>query len=281
MTHTITRMRRWILVLMLVSLVLPAATLHEHGTIGLVPDVTSEPLPSDHPWRELGNVVNERKSDTFELLDWTSRRAWVSRLEEGPVAAAERLADEARLREASAPQPAHDVVYVSSRFGPRFHPVLKRWRPHNGVDFAAPRGTPIRAVGEGKVEHAGWLGAAGRAVVLQHDGFSSHYAHMSRVARGLRAGETVEEGEVIGYVGASGRTTGHHLHFGIKVDGEWVDPLHDGLPRIEPIEDAELAVEMERGFLEAMQGLQVRARGAIESIGGPMPGAPIEEDPFL
>lgn len=274
-------MRRWILAIVLVLLVLPAATLDEHGTLGLEPELSSQPLSHDHPWHQIGHSIGLSRGAAVDGLEWMSRRAWAANLESGPVAVAERLAESARVREREAPQPAHDVVYVSSRFGPRFHPVLHRWRPHNGVDFAAPRGTPILAVADGEVDHSGWLGAAGRAVVIQHGEFSSHYAHMSRVARGLRRGDTVEKGDVIGYVGASGRATGHHLHFGVKVDEEWVDPLHDGLARIEPLEQAALAVEMERGFLEVMQNVHASTTSVLETLGTPTQGAFLNEEPFL
>jgi hypothetical protein len=275
-------MKRLLLAMMLVALILPSATLADHGTIFIEPREPAPYLPADHPWRGVEHAMTLSRYTAVDALRWMSRRAWATRLEEGPVAAANRLAEIAQEREEAVPQPAHDVVYVSSRFGPRFHPVLHRWRPHNGVDFAAPRGTPIRAVEAGKVTHSGWLGAAGRAVVLEHDGYTSHYAHMSRIARGLRRGDTVEPGEVIGYVGASGRATGHHLHFGIKIDGKWVDPLHDGLERLEPIEDAEIAVGLERGFHETMSGIQTSARSAVESLGvSPPQSVDLYDDNFL
>ncbi len=129
---------------------------------------------------------------------------------------------------------------ISSAFSQsRFHPILKVDRPHLGVDFAAKRGTPVRAIGDGKVLHAGWRkGGYGRLVELQHDeSYSSRYAHLQRLARGIRKGVTVKKGQIIGYVGSSGRTTGPHLHFELYRDQEYIDPLKFDFPpedRIEP-----------------------------------------------
>ncbi len=275
-------MKRWILAILLISFVLPAATLHGHATIGIEPVEPSPFLQKEHPWRSIESGMMQTRHTTVDVLRWMSERSWAQRMEAGPFKVADRLVEMAQEREEQAPQPAADLVYVSSRFGPRFHPVLHRWRPHRGVDFAAPRGTPILAVQDGTVKHRGWLGAAGRAVVIEHDGFSSHYAHLSRFERGLRNGDEVVKGEVIGYVGASGRATGHHLHFGIKIDGKWVDPLHDGLDRVEPLEDAVVAVGLERGFLDVMRGVQSNAQSAVDALGAePMHGADIYDDNFL
>jgi murein DD-endopeptidase MepM/ murein hydrolase activator NlpD len=99
----------------------------------------------------------------------------------------------------------------------RLHPILGYTKMHRGVDFAAPRGAPIMAAGDGVVESAGMAGAYGNLVVLKHDGaYETAYAHMSRIARGVRPGTRVRQGEVIGYVGATGRATGPHLHWGLN-----------------------------------------------------------------
>lgn len=114
----------------------------------------------------------------------------------------------------------------------RLHPVLNRTRPHYGVDFAAPTGTPVRAVGDGKVEMASWHGGNGRYVQIRHDDvFQSGYGHLSRIASGLRPGARVRKGDVIGYVGSTGLATGPHLHFVMYRSGKYIDPLSAAAPR--------------------------------------------------
>ena len=115
---------------------------------------------------------------------------------------------------------------ISSRFGLRRHPVLKFTRLHAGVDFAAPPGTPILAAGAGRVVEAGPNGGYGRWVKISHDGgLATGYAHMSRIAPGVRRSARVRQGQVIGFVGSSGLSTGPHLHFELHRDGQPVDPL--------------------------------------------------------
>lgn len=116
---------------------------------------------------------------------------------------------------------------ISSKFDPnRLHPVLKIRRPHLGVDYAAPTGTPVRAVADGVVGFVGPKGGNGNLVSIKHGyGYESGYAHLSRFARGIKAGQRVEQGQVIGFVGNTGLSTGAHLHFGLKHDGTFVDPL--------------------------------------------------------
>lgn len=121
--------------------------------------------------------------------------------------------------------PVH-YTRISSPFGMRFHPVLKRRKLHAGVDFVAPAGTTVRATLPGKVTFAGRRGAYGNLVVLDHgDGLQSYYAHLLRFRRGLKRGEKVRARRAIGYVGSTGRSTGAHLHFGLKLAGRWIDPL--------------------------------------------------------
>jgi murein DD-endopeptidase MepM/ murein hydrolase activator NlpD len=126
---------------------------------------------------------------------------------------------------------------ISSKFtASRYHPVLKRNRPHYGVDFAAPTGTPVKAVADGTVTLAGWHGGNGRFVKLRHDKrYESGYAHLSRIASGIRSGTRVRQGQVIGYVGSTGLATGPHLHFAMYSNGKYIDPLHASLPRTTPL----------------------------------------------
>ena len=119
---------------------------------------------------------------------------------------------------------------ISSRFGMRHHPVLRFTRLHAGVDFAAPPDTPILAAGAGRVVQAGPNGGYGRWIKISHsDGLATGYAHLSRIAPGVRRSARVKQGQVIGYVGSSGLSTGPHLHFEVHRDGRPVDPL--GLAR--------------------------------------------------
>ena len=115
---------------------------------------------------------------------------------------------------------------ISSRFGWRRHPILKQRILHSGVDYAAPMGSRIYASGDGVVKRAQWAGGYGRYVVIRHNSeYSTGYAHMSGFARGIRPGVRVKQGQVVGYVGSTGRSTGPHLHFEVIKNGKKVDPL--------------------------------------------------------
>jgi murein DD-endopeptidase MepM/ murein hydrolase activator NlpD len=131
---------------------------------------------------------------------------------------------------------------ISSRFSNnRLHPVLKVRRPHNGVDYAAPIGTPIMSVGKGVVEFAGYRGQAGIMVKIRHNStYSTSYSHMRNVARGIRPGVRVEQGQVIGYVGMTGLTSGPHCHFEFYVNGRFVDPLGRRFPAEDPVPPSEM-----------------------------------------
>jgi len=121
----------------------------------------------------------------------------------------------------------------------RFNPILKVNMPHTGVDFAAQRGTPVRAVGDGVITQAGWNGGYGRAIDIQHDStYSTRYGHLERFAEGIHSGVTVRKGQVIGYVGSTGRATGPHLHFEFYKDQQYVDPLSVDFPAEDTIEPA-------------------------------------------
>lgn len=136
-----------------------------------------------------------------------------------------------------------DFTRVSSNFNPnRLHPVLKTRRPHQGVDYAARTGTPIMAAGDGRVISAGVNGGYGKAVVLQHGGnVTTLYAHMSRIAPGMRAGRKVRQGEIIGYVGMTGLASGPHLHYEYRVNGVHKNPRTVELPKADPVPAARRA----------------------------------------
>jgi murein DD-endopeptidase MepM/ murein hydrolase activator NlpD len=115
---------------------------------------------------------------------------------------------------------------ISSRYGWRIHPILKRRILHSGVDYAAPKGSRIYASGDGVVKKAQWAGGYGKYIVIRHNSeYSTGYAHMNNFANGIKPGVRVKQGQVIGYVGSTGRSTGPHLHFEVIKNGKKVDPL--------------------------------------------------------
>lgn len=123
---------------------------------------------------------------------------------------------------------------ITSGFGIRFHPILKIYRPHHGVDYAAPYGTNVHSVGDGKVIFAGWKGGYGKTVIIKHGkGYTTTYAHLSRMY--VREGQSVKQGEIIGEVGSTGLSTGPHLHFEVRRNGELLNPLKLNLTPEEPL----------------------------------------------
>lgn len=126
---------------------------------------------------------------------------------------------------------------ISSRFSlGRKHPILNRIRAHKGVDYAASRGTPIKATGNGKIVHRGKKGGYGNTIVIQHGSkYSTLYAHMSKYRSGLKVGSKVKQGQTIGYIGSSGLATGPHLHYEFRVNGAHRDPLKVKLPGADPL----------------------------------------------
>jgi len=139
---------------------------------------------------------------------------------------------------------------ISSRFSTgRKHPILNRIRAHKGVDYAAPRGTPVRATGSGKIVLRGKKGGYGNTVVIQHgSSYSTLYAHLNNFARGEKTGDRVQQGEIVGYVGSTGLATGPHLHYEFRVNGVHRNPLTVKLPDAAPLpkkfrEDFKLATD--------------------------------------
>jgi murein DD-endopeptidase MepM/ murein hydrolase activator NlpD len=124
----------------------------------------------------------------------------------------------------------------------RMHPILGYSRMHRGIDFAAPKGTPIYAAGNGTIRILGRVHGYGNYIRIQHtDRYATAYAHMSRFARGLRVGAHVKQGDVIGYVGATGEATGPHLHYEVLVDKSQVNPIKVKLPSGHKLAGKELA----------------------------------------
>lgn len=149
---------------------------------------------------------------------------------------------------------------LSSSFGNRRHPILGFTRLHTGTDFAAPRGTPIYAAGNGTVEHAGRKGGYGIYVRIRHNGtYKTAYAHMSGIARGVRRGTRVQQGQVIGYVGSTGRSTGPHLHYEVIRNGKFINSRRMHLPSGKQLEGEEF---------EAFQIARARAEQRFAELTG-------------
>ena len=131
-----------------------------------------------------------------------------------------------------------DFTRISSNFNPnRRHPILNTIRAHRGVDYAAPRGTPIQASGDGKVIFRGVKSGYGNVVILQHGGnITTLYAHMSKFAAKARVGQRVRQGQTIGYVGATGLATANHLHYEYRINGVHRNPRTVALPKASPID---------------------------------------------
>ena len=151
---------------------------------------------------------------------------------------------------------------LSSTFGKRKHPVSGYTAMHKGVDFAAPPGTPIIAAGSGVVREAGWRGSYGRYIRIRHNStYDTAYAHMKSIARGVRAGSRVQQGQIIGYVGSTGRSTGPHLHYEILVNNRQVNPVTVRLPTGTRLDKANLpAFSKQVELVDA----EVLSRGSTE-----------------
>ncbi len=162
---------------------------------------------------------------------------------------------------------------VSSKFSyRRFHPVLKRWMPHLGVDYAAPLGTPVRAGGDGVVLACTSKKGNGRYIQIRHTNaeYETYYLHLSRYAKGIRKGSKVDQGQIIGYVGATGYATGPHLDYRVKRNGKFVNPRSLKLPAAAPV-DAALMDNFQgqaRVYLSVLEGLELN-------------GQPVEVPPLL
>jgi len=154
-----------------------------------------------------------------------------------------------------------DFARISSGFSlGRKHPILNTIRAHRGVDYAAPRGTPIKATGDGKVIFAGTKGGYGSTVIVQHGRqYTTLYAHMNAFRRGVRSGTRVRQGQVIGYVGSSGLATGPHLHYEFRLDGVHRNPITVPLPRAHPV-PAALKAEFTRSVTPLVAQLDVLAK---------------------
>jgi murein DD-endopeptidase MepM/ murein hydrolase activator NlpD len=146
---------------------------------------------------------------------------------------------------------------MRSSFGIRRHPILGYTKMHTGVDWAAPSGTPIYAAGNGVIEKAGWESGYGKFILIRHNnGYETAYGHMSAYARGMDEGKRVRQGQVIGFVGSTGLSTGSHVHYEIRINGRFVDPMRIKLPRGRELQGPMMvAFEKER---ERLDGIMAR-----------------------
>ena len=169
---------------------------------------------------------------------------------------------------------------ITSRFSHnRKHPILGYSRPHLGVDYGAPTGTPVKAVGDGVVIKRGWAGGYGNQIVLRHEaGLESWYAHLSGYARGLKKGQRVRQGQVIGFVGSTGLSTGPHLDFRLKQNGKFINPVKAINPRGKPVSKGSMArfreiMELESAYLRGEKSLADYTVDSIVSLDlSPSPG---------
>ncbi|MGA4637830.1 peptidoglycan DD-metalloendopeptidase family protein [Pseudomonas solani] len=194
-----------------------------------------------------GNILAARftnRGKTYSAVRFTSNQGIASYFRD----------DGTSMRKAFIRTPV-DFARISSRFSlGRRHPILNKIRAHKGVDYAAPRGTPIKATGDGKIFLAGRRGGYGNAVIIQHSGkYRTLYGHMQGFAKGIKTGGTVKQGQIIGYIGTTGLSTGPHLHYEFQVNGQHVDPLGVKLPMADPLAAAE-----KKRFLQMSKPLMAR-----------------------
>ncbi|MEZ4255985.1 MAG: M23 family metallopeptidase [Polyangiales bacterium] len=154
--------------------------------------------------------------------------------------------------------------HISSGFDPkRRHPILKRIMPHNGVDYAASRGTPVWAAADGVVTHAGPKGPNGNLVSIRHgNGYTTHYAHLERIQSGIKPGANVKQRQMIGTVGSTGRSTGPHLHFGLEKGGRFLDavPVINGPGALLPAGDLAKFRAQQRRLASELERIPIQGR---------------------
>lgn len=162
---------------------------------------------------------------------------------------------------------------LSSGYGMRRHPILGYSRMHQGTDFAAPTGTPILAAGDGTIVRAGPYGGYGNYVRIRHaNGYETAYAHMSRFARGMRAGARVRQGQVIGYVGTTGRSTGPHLHYEVLQRGRQMNPMTLRVANGRNLEGRALELFMiERERIDTLRQARARETATVHQAVAPAP----------
>ena len=229
-------------------------------------------------------VIDIRVGDRFAVV-FEEQFKDGERIGEGPIVAAEFTNRGRRIRAVRYVDPAGRADYfspdgrsmrkaflrtpvnftrISSRFSlSRRHPILHKMRAHRGVDYAAPRGTAVKASGDGRVVFAGRNGGYGRTIILRHGSvYTTLYAHLSRFSRGIRPGKRVEQGQTIGYVGSTGLATGPHLHYEFRVRGAHRDPLRVKFPPAAPLAE-EYMDDFRRKAKPLLAKLDLTTRTAI------------------
>ncbi len=259
------------------------------GSRAGLPDALTMELANIFGW-DIDFALDIRSGDSFSLI-YEERYLDGEKIGNGPILAAEFVnrgnryravrymdregfanyytPDGDSMRRAFLRTPV-DFTRISSHFNlNRRHPVLHTIRAHRGTDYAAPTGTPIRAAGDGRVVHAGRHGGYGITVIIQHgQTYQTLYAHMNGIARGVRNGTRVRQGQVIGYVGATGLATGPHLHYEFLVNGVHRNPVTVDLPKAEPIarEELERFRQQTRTYIAQLdQHIQATQLASVES----------------
>jgi len=177
-------------------------------------------------------AINLRKGDTFSVIH--EEKYWLGqKIADGPIVAAEFVNQGKTYRAIGIRNAQGRLEYYTPDY-------RRRWRAHTGIDYAAPRGTPIRATAAGRIVFRGRKGGYGNAIIVQHGyGYSTLYGHMQRFRPGIHLGSFVEQGQIIGYVGMTGLATGPHLHYELRVNGKHHNPLTYPLPKAVAMDSGE------------------------------------------
>ena len=189
---------------------------------------------------EEGNPVRAGRILAAEFINNGERHAVV--LYRGPSGKEQYYSDDGRSLQQGFLRSPLEFSRVSSNFGRRLHPIHGSWRSHNGTDFSAPIGTPIMATSDATIEFIGTQRGFGNLIVLKHrNDITTHYAHLNGFAKGLAKGQSVSQGDMIGYVGCTGWCTGPHLHYEVRIKDVPADPMTVALPMADSFNDRELA----------------------------------------
>ena len=189
---------------------------------------------------EEGNPVRAGRILAAEFINNGERHAVV--LYRGPSGKEQYYSDDGRSLQQGFLRSPLEFSRVSSNFGRRLHPLHGSWRSHNGTDFSAPVGTPIMATSDAIIEFIGTQRGFGNLIVLKHrNDITTHYAHLNGFAKGLAKGQSVSQGDLIGYVGCTGWCTGPHLHYEVRIKDVPADPMTVALPMADSFNDRELA----------------------------------------
>ncbi len=190
---------------------------------------------------QLSNVIDSSDAVLIDGSDEEFRElftSWEALDEGGRIDANGRITAAPRLAVSVPSRMPVEGVRLTSGYGMRNHPILRQRRRHNGVDLAAPRGTPVYATADGRVDQAEWYGSYGNYVRIEHGGdLHTRYAHLSSYT--VVPGDVVRKGDLIGYIGSTGRSTGPHLHYEVRIGEESVDPLPYMTPQFALIDQVE------------------------------------------